>query len=270
MGPEASPVDERHGSGDVGDSRDVSGPIGDAVDERDGSGPGDAAGPLQLTLELGLRLCDWCRGPLPAGARRDAVTCSQSCRQARHRFGSKMRVQARALEPMRLAYADPPYPGKSGLYRDHPDYGGEVDVDELVAVLVGFDGWALSTSSSPGLQIVLAACGRQGVRPRVAAWSRGARHTISGWPLSAWEPVVYAGGRRVPSRGAGVDVLQKIARPRTTDPSRVIGAKPADFAWWLFDLLGARPGDELVDVYPGSGGIGRAWRMLNEASTAAA
>jgi hypothetical protein len=29
--------------------------------------------------------------------------------------------------PFRLAYADPPYLGKAWLYRDHPDYGGEVD-----------------------------------------------------------------------------------------------------------------------------------------------
>lgn len=28
---------------------------------------------------------------------------------------------------MRIAYADPPYPGQSKLYRNHPDYAGEVD-----------------------------------------------------------------------------------------------------------------------------------------------
>ena len=34
-----------------------------------------------------------------------------------------------------------------------------------------------------------------------------------------------------------------------------MGAKPAAFCWWVFDLLGALPGDELVDLFPGSGGI---------------
>lgn len=29
----------------------------------------------------------------------------------------------------------------------------------------------------------------------------------------------------------------------------MIGAKPAEFCWWLFDLLGALPGDELVDLF---------------------
>ena len=28
---------------------------------------------------------------------------------------------------MRIAYADPQYPGFSQLYEDHPDYAGEVD-----------------------------------------------------------------------------------------------------------------------------------------------
>ena len=44
-----------------------------------------------------------------------------------------------------------------------------------------------------------------------------------------------------------------------------MGAKPAAFCWWLFDLLGALPGDELVDLFPGSGGIGRAWRLYASA-----
>ena len=28
---------------------------------------------------------------------------------------------------------------------------------------------------------------------------------------------------------------------------------------WIFDLLGAAPGDTLDDLFPGSGAIGRAW-----------
>lgn len=50
---------------------------------------------------------------------------------------------------------------------------------------------------------------------------------------------------------------------RTTDPGRVIGAKPAVFARWVFDLLGALPGDDFVDVFPGSGGIALAWSMYS-------
>ncbi len=36
--------------------------------------------------------------------------------------------------------------------------------------------------------------------------------------------------------------------------------KPPQFAVWMFRQLGARGGDELVDLYPGSGAIGVAWR----------
>jgi hypothetical protein len=55
--------------------------------------------------------------------------------------------------------------------------------------------------------------------------------------------------------------LVHVARPRLTDPARVVGAKPAAFAGWLFELLGALPGDQLDDLFPGSGGIARAWAL---------
>ncbi len=49
---------------------------------------------------------------------------------------------------MRIAYADPPYPGCAHLYKDHPDYAGEVDHKALIGRLEAeFDGWLLHTSS---------------------------------------------------------------------------------------------------------------------------
>jgi hypothetical protein len=172
-----------------------------------------------------------------------------------------------ATEPLRLAYADPPYPGLSArYYGDHPDFGGEVDHAELVERLAStYDGWALSTSAA-ALPDVLRLC-PPGVR--VAAWFRGERPTRSRRPLNGWEPVIYSGGRAVladPSAGdrRRVDTLIHHSRPRTTDPARVVGAKPAAFAGWLFDLLGALPGDELHDLFPGSGGILRAWSVYTK------
>ena len=203
---------------------------------------------------------------------------------------------------MRLAYADPPYPGLSRrYYGDHPDFAGEVDHAALIEQLTAFDGWALSTSAR-ALQDVLALCPPGS---RVAVWNRGERPTRSAGPLNAWEPVIYFGGRRDASRstaagekvssrpggrvaqdlddassGAGVDASRTAAatdaeasrgssrrvdvltyRPgaRTTDPGRVIGAKPAVFCRWMFDLLGAEPQDEFTDIFAGSGGVMRAW-----------
>ena len=207
------------------------------------------------------RSCDWCRGPLPEGARRDAVTCSQSCRQARHRFRTGVGVAPGVARgpALRLAYAGPPYPGDARkYYGTHPDYAGEVDHGALIEHLsAGYDGWALSTSAR-ALPDVLALC-PSGVR--VAAWHRGVQPAPSRGPQNAWEPVLYLGGRRVVRSVAErrFDSLVYHAGVRRTDPARVVGAKPAAFSRWVFDLLGALPGDEFVDVFPGSGGVGRAW-----------
>lgn len=254
--------------------------------------------------EYSGRVCAWCRGPIRPGSRSDTITCSTRCRQARARFvqGVGTPPPAAGGPPLRLAYADPPYPGLSGYYAAHPDYAGEVDHAELINRLAStYDGWALSTSSA-ALRDLLPLC-PPGVR--VAAWHRGERPARSLGPLSAWEPVIYAGGRlaittratvahdtsaiaarhvsRPPttsvapagatSRGSTDDTsgvrLRRldslVYRPgvRLTDPARVIGAKPPQFARWMFDLLGAAPGDQLDDLYPGSGGILRAWELFS-------
>lgn len=211
----------------------------------------------------GDRRCAWCHGPIPPRARSDSVYCCTLHRQAAHRFGKLRRRRAATLEPMRLAYADPPYPGTADrYYAGHHDYAGEVDHRHLVDRLVDQypDGWALSTSAA-ALPRVLALCPPD---VRVACWVRGERPAAHLTPLSAWEPVIYRGGRALltgPGQGRRTDTLVYTARARLTDRRRVTGTKPAAFAWWLFDLLGALPGDRLDDLYPGSGGIARAWQL---------
>lgn len=169
---------------------------------------------------------------------------------------------------MRFAYADPPYPGQSWrLYGDHPDYAGEVDHRELVDRLMAEfpDGWALSTSAS-ALHEVLPLCpapepsrknkGRylQGTGTRVMVWIK----PQAPWrPVSVqygWEPVLVYGGR---PRDPG-DFLRDWVScvPGSTS---VPGAKPNAFCYWLFNVLGARPDDEMVDLFPGSGAVARAW-----------
>lgn len=229
------------------------------------------------------RICSWCRGPIPAKARRDSLCCSTRCRQARHRFTTGVGVGPVATTrstPLRLAYADPPYPGLSQrYYADHRDYAGEVDHAALIRHLSTFDGWALSTNAK-SLQTLLALC-PPGVR--VASWHRGERPTRAGGPLNAWEPVIFSGGRLDPDLTAAaqhdaspqyservaphhgtarrLDVLEYFSRPRLTDPNRVVGAKPAVFCRWMFDLLGALPHDDFTDLFPGSGGVLRAWNI---------
>lgn len=159
---------------------------------------------------------------------------------------------------MRFAYADPPYPGNSSYYAGHNDYAGEVDHRELLSRLDSYHGWVLSTSAV-ALPAILLLAARAGMVVRVAVWVKGVRSGPARHPLSSWEPVVFSGGRHIVRNDQPADSLIYNARPRTTDPGRVIGMKPSAFCYWMFDLIGALPGDSFDDLYPGSGGVLRAW-----------
>lgn len=167
---------------------------------------------------------------------------------------------------MRFGYADPPYPGLARRYYGCP----EVDHVELVARLEAEfpDGWALSTSAAAARQ-VWALCPED---TRLAVFVRGERRVASKRPRYAWEALFVRGGRsrlRPAAEPCG-DVLDFRGRQHS-HPGALVGMKPAAFASWLFNLLGAGLGDELVDLFPGSGAIGRAWALFQgtEASWAA-
>lgn len=162
---------------------------------------------------------------------------------------------------MRICYADPPYPGQARRwYADHQDYAGEVDHSALIESLTLFDGWALSTSMT-ALKYVLSLC-PEGVV--VAAW-----HVTNAMPPGgakgwfhhyAWEPVIVAPAR--PNQ----KVKNVIAHhsPMGFHSTRYgddtfPGKKPDAFSVWVFSLLGAQEDDEFVDMFPGSGSVGRAW-----------
>jgi hypothetical protein len=157
---------------------------------------------------------------------------------------------------MRFAYADPPYPGLAQKYYQTE----EVDHVQLIAELYACypDGWALSTSSD-ALQKVLAIC-PAGVR--VASWVKGERRGVSWRPRSAWEPLIVWGGRpqRIGVEEYSSDVLVWGGRQHS-HPGALVGMKPAAYAEWMFRQLGAARGDELVDLFPGSGAITRAWDL---------
>jgi hypothetical protein len=72
----------------------------------------------------------------------------------------------------------------------------------------------------------------------------------------AWEPVILRGGRRIgrdePSRRDWVSANITLGRGLT-------GAKPRRFSIWLFEALNMRHGDELIDLFPGSGAVTAAY-----------
>lgn len=204
-----------------------------------------------------MRACAWCRELLSA-TRTDARFCCRRCRQAAFRLRRRRTTEAAAARPMVFAYADPPYPGLSSkYYRDEPSFLGEVDHAALIASLeaFGYAGWALSTGAY-ALRELLPLCPPGA---RVCAWVKPIGVSSKTFGLhNTWEPLVVVGGRR---RQPGLrDWLR--AHP-ARGGGELPGRKPIAFCAWLFDCLGMLPGDELVDLFPGTGIVSRAWAELS-------
>lgn len=158
-----------------------------------------------------------------------------------------------------IAYADPPYPGCAHLYRDHPDYGGEVDHLELARRLNDdYDGFVLHTSSVALGDVLrflsLADC----IDYRVMAWVKpfaAFKKNVS--VAYAWEPVIVKAVRK-PVVKPGMTYRDWFAEPITLKRG-LTGAKPENVCRWLFEVAGCEPDDELTDLFPGTGAVTRAW-----------
>ena len=178
---------------------------------------------------------------------------------------------------MKFAYADPPYLGCCGLYDHHHEdpYGCWDDPathQTLIDTLVGEfpDGWALSCST-PSLRTILPMCPPD---VRVAAWvkpfcafKRGVR------PCYAWEPIIFRGGRNPgfghphapPEKGGKQNTPKDYIAESITLRKGLTGVKPDRVNDWILDLLNFKDavdlksqyGDELVDLFPGMGGMSR-------------
>lgn len=179
-------------------------------------------------------------------------------------------------DPIRVAYADPPYIGQSSAhYKNHPDYAGEVDHPALIRNLTENypDGWALSCHS-PSLRVLLPLCPDE---TRVMAWVKPFAFWKPGIRVGyCWEPVLVVGGRkRSKEQGTvrdwvSVNAYQQSRRYAVplADQKRagvgVPGWKPEAFCFWLFEVLGLRVGDEMVDLFPGSGAVTHAWERWQQ------
>jgi hypothetical protein len=152
---------------------------------------------------------------------------------------------------MKAAYADPPYVGCGKRYPEKK----EIDYLELVDKLYReYDCWALSCSSS-SLQYLLSLC-RDDVR--IAAWVKPFcvfRPNVN--PAYAWEPVIFHGARK---RSRAVATVRDWVSANITIKKGLVGAKPPQFCFWLFELLGLLPEDEFCDLYPGTGMVSKCWR----------
>jgi hypothetical protein len=187
---------------------------------------------------------------------------------------------------MRFAYADPPYLGCCGLYDHfHGDDGRCWDDPRTHHDLIRRlrdefpDGWALSLHS-PSLQTILPLCPNS---VRVAAWAKTFGAFKKGVrPAYMWEPVILSGGRN-PNAGHRHAPPEKGGKQTTpkdfyvedypdmllcpiTLKKGLTGAKPEAFCRWVLDLLNVQSDDEVVDLFPGTGVMGRVANQLRLAS----
>lgn len=163
-----------------------------------------------------------------------------------------------SLVPVKIGYADPPYPGCAHLYKDHPDYGGEVDhVDLFRRLQSEFDGWVLHTAATPEA-IALLAPMVLGSGARWMAWVKPFAAFKRNVPVGyTWEPVLVKPARK-PVVSKRLTMRDHIAESITMRRG-LTGAKPETVCHWAFEVVGARPEDELHDLFPGSGAVTRAW-----------
>lgn len=187
---------------------------------------------------------------------------------------------------MKFAYADPPYIGQAKRHYDC----AEVDHVELIDKLYTEfpDGWALSCST-PSLRTILNICHQRHFQGkslmqfdiRIAAWVKSFGAFKKGVrPAYMWEPVIFRGGRN-PANGHRHDPPEKNGKQNTpkdffisdlespaikesiTLKKGLTGAKPEAVCRWILELLNTQPGDEVVDLYPGTGIMGRVVDQLN-------
>ena len=154
---------------------------------------------------------------------------------------------------MRIAYADPPYPGNAK--RLYGPTAREVNFPLLIAHLQEFDGWALS-SGSKDLRKLAPLC-PEGTR--FGAWVQGMTFSKPGIsPRYAWQPVMYWPARKNQTSMAHLTPVDWV-KADATRMRGVAGAKPEAFCFWIFRILGTSRDDEFVDLFPGSGAVTQAW-----------
>lgn len=156
---------------------------------------------------------------------------------------------------LRFCYADPPYIGQAKRHYSHDPNCAEVDHAALALQLETFDGFALSCKSDARELAQLIGYFKKDVR--LGVWVKPFCSFKPGVnPAYAFEPVIWHSSRR---RTREQMTVRDWVSANITLRKGLAGAKPRAFCFWLFELLNMRPGDEFVDLFPGTGGVTEAW-----------
>jgi hypothetical protein len=151
---------------------------------------------------------------------------------------------------MKFAYADPPYLGMGKkmygkLHENAAIWDAVENQRDLIRNLIKDypDGWAMSCNPKD-LQYLL-------IDPniRVCAWTKTFHQIRQTTVQYAWEAVLLYGGRVEGKRKPMVrDWVSGVIAMR----KGLQGAKPDYFNNWILDLLNAKEGDLMVDMFSGS------------------
>lgn len=159
---------------------------------------------------------------------------------------------------MLLAIADPPYLGQARRYPEHPEAAvwddPQTHLDLLARLEEEYEAWVLACNT--GMLRLLLPVASASVRVGVWAKTRagGSRPNLRiGY---AHEHMLWDTSRR----GGLADMRRTdVLICAVTQRRGVVGAKPRQWTQWVLDLLGYDPGgDEVHDLYPGSGDVSAA------------
>lgn len=160
--------------------------------------------------------------------------------------------------PMKIAFADPPYLNQGAKHygKHHPEAAVWDHIDAhrqlIQKIETEYDGYILC-ASAPSLTVLLPLFS---VPPRIAAWVKPFAAFKRNVRIAyTWEPVLFMEARRSSKDGAYPN-RDHLSEPITMKKG-LTGAKPERFCRWALDLVGWKPGDEVDDIFPGTGVMGR-------------
>ena len=176
---------------------------------------------------------------------------------------------------MKLCIADPPYLGSAhrwygiggrakgkgkGRADEHPEayVWDDPETHILLAerLLNEFDGFAIAgTSHSLSQYLSVIETGREnGIR--IMSWIKPASIPSGSRITQSWEPVIVKVPHSRKGRGKGRQMVDYLVAPA---PRRnFAGSKPIAWTHWVLDAMGYQPGDEVIDMFNGSGAVSAA------------
>ena len=172
---------------------------------------------------------------------------------------------------MKLCIADPPYLGRANRwYGDgcgdgkglgkadyHPEAkkwdNFQAHFDLIHELENNFDGWAiaLTVHSLSTYMQVIETDSRNGIR--VMSWIKPIAIPSGSRIATSWEPVII----RIPKDRKGWKSGMRIKDHLIANPRQngFVGAKPEAWTHWVLDALGYQDGDQVIDMFGGSGAV---------------